>query len=221
MYKEHRAWLKKKILHSNIDLEDYEVLESLLSYALPMKNTNIISDNLIRKFGKLHKIFDAPTNVLEEVTGVGKSTAAFIKGVSKLVGFYFESKYIEKEKILSLNNLRKKITLNFVSQTEEVVVVTLLGKNGKLIYSGIVYHGNFNSVDSYIRKIIELIVLYDASSIIISHNHPNGLLLPSADDIRSFKKLNTVLKSMNVDFLDNLIVSDGEYLSFKKSKLME
>lgn len=186
-----------------------------------MKNTNIISDNLIRKFGKLHKIFDAPISVLEEVAGVGKSTAAFIKCISKLVGFYFESKYIKKEKILSLNNLRKKITLNFVSQTEEVVIITLLGKNGKLIYNGIVYRGNFNSVDSYIRKIIELIVLYDASSIIISHNHLKGLLLPSADDIRSFKKLNTVLKSMNVDFLDNLIVSDGEYLSFKKSKLME
>ena len=221
MYKEHRAWLKKRILHGDTNLEDYEVLELLLSYALPMKNTNIISDNLIRKFGKLHKIFDAPTSALEEVAGVGKSTAAFIKCISKLVGFYFESKYIEKEKILSLNELRKKITLNFVSQTEEVVVVTLLGKNGKLIYNGIVYRGNFNSVDSYIRKIIELIVFYDASSIIISHNHPNGLLLPSADDIRSFKKLNTVLKSMNVDFLDNLIVSDGEYLSFKKSKLME
>ena len=221
MYKEHRAWLKKRILHSDTDLEDYEVLELLLSYALPMKNTNIISDNLIRKFGKLHKIFDAPTSVLEEVAGVGKSTAAFIKGVSKLVGFYFESKYIKKEKILSLNNLRKKITLNFVSQTEEVVVVTLLGKNGKLIYSGIVYYGSFNSVDSYIRKIIELIVFYDASSIIISHNHLKGLLLPSADDIRSFEKLNTVIKSMNVDFLDNLIVSEGEYLSFKDNELME
>lgn len=220
MYKEHRTWLKKRILHSDTDLEDYEVLELLLSYALPMKNTNIISDNLIRKFGKLHKIFDAPTSVLEEVAGVGKSTAAFIKCISKLVGFYFESKYIEKEKILSLNELRKKIILNFVSETEEVVVVTLLGKNGKLIYSGIVYRG-INSVDSYIRKIIELIVLYNTSSVIISHNHPNGLLLPSADDIRSFKKLNTVLKSMNVDFLDNLIVSDGEYFSFKDNELMK
>ena len=69
--------------------------------------------------------------------------------------------------------------------------------------------------------ITELALYKTISSIIISHNHPNGLLLPSADDIRSFKKLNTVLKSMNVDFLDNLIVSDGEYLSFKKSKLME
>ena len=90
-------------------------------------------------------------------------------------------------------------------------MVTLLGKNGKLIYSGIVYRGNFNSVDSYIRKIIELIVLYNASSVIISYNHLNGLLLPSVDDIRSFKKLSTVLKNMNVDFLDNLIMSEGEY----------
>lgn len=220
MYKEHRTWLKKRILHSDTDLEDYEVLELLLSYALPMKNTNITSDNLIHKFGKFHKIFDAPTSALEEVADVGKSTAAFIKCISKLVGFYFESKYIEKEKILSLNELRKKIILNFVSETEEVVVVTLLGKNGKLIYSGIVYRG-INSVDSYIRKIIELIVLYNTSSVIIFHNHPNGLLLPSADDIRSFKKLNTVLKSMNVNFLDNLIVSDGEYLSFKDNKLMK
>ena len=220
MYKEHRTWLKKKILHGDTNLEDYEVLELLLSYALPMKNTNIISDNLIRKFGKLHKIFDAPISTLEEVAGVGKSTAAFIKCISKLVGFYFESKYIEKEKILSLNELRKKIILNFVSETEEVVVVTLLGKNGKLIYSGIVYRG-INSVDSYIRKIIELIVLYNTSSVIISHNHLNGLLLPSVDDIRSFKKLNTVLKSMNVDFLDNLIVSDNECLSFKENMLMK
>ena len=202
MYKEHRTWLKKKILHGDTNLEDYEVLELLLSYALPMKNTNIISDNLIRKFGKFHKIFDAPISTLEEVAGVGKSTAAFIKCISKLVGFYFEIYF------------HFSIFVNHV-------IITLLGKNGKLIYSGIVYRGNFNSVDSYIRKIIELIVLYNASSVIISHNHPNGLLLPSADDIRSFKKLNTVLKSMNVDFLDNLIVSDGEYLSFKKSKLME
>ena len=221
MYKEHRTCLKKRILHGDTNLEDYEVLELLLSYALPMKNTKIITEHLIRKFGKLHKIFDTPTNALEEVAGVGKSTAAFIKCISKLVGFYFESKYIEKEKILSLNNLRKKITLNFVFQTEEVVVITLLGKNGKLIHNGIVYRGNFNSVDSYIRKIIELIVLYNASSVIISHNHLNGLLLPSVDDIRSFKKLSTVLKSMNVDFLDNLIVSDGEYLSFKDNELME
>ena len=98
MYKEHRTWLKKRILHGDTNLEDYEVLELLLSYALPMKNTNIISDNLIRKFGKFHKIFGAPTIVLEEVVGVGKSTATFIKGVSKLVGFYFESKYIKKKK---------------------------------------------------------------------------------------------------------------------------
>ena len=118
MYKEHRTCLKKRILNGDTNLEDYEVLELLLSYALPMKNTNIISDNLIRKFGKLHKIFDAPISTLEEVAGAGKSTAAFIKCISKLVGFYFESKYIKKEKILSLNNLRKKITLNFVSQTE-------------------------------------------------------------------------------------------------------
>ena len=116
---------------------------------------------------------------------------------------------------------RLTLTFDAYSETEEIVVITLLGKNGKLIHNGIVYRGNFNSVDSYIRKIIELIVLYNTSSVIISHNHPNGLLLPSADDIRSFKRLNTVLKSMNVDFLDNLYVSDGEYLSFKKSKLME
>ena len=54
-----------------------------------MKNTNIISDNLIRKFGKLHKIFDAPISVLEEVAGVGKSTAAFIKRRIKISWILF------------------------------------------------------------------------------------------------------------------------------------
>ena len=111
--------------------------------------------------------------------------------------------------------------LKFTSRTEEMIAVALLDAKGKLIYDGIVAKGSVNSVDIYVRKIIELIVLYNASSLIMAHNHPSGLALPSESDVESTKRLNVIFKIMNVKFLDHIIVADGDYVSLKESGMCE
>ncbi len=99
---------------------------------------------------------------------------------------------------------------------EETVAIALLDAKGKVIYEGIINKGTVNAVDIYARKIIELIVLYNASSVILAHNHPSGFAIPSVDDIESTAKLNKIFTGMRVNFLDHIIVADGDYVSLRE-----
>ena len=218
MHEGHRSRLKKKFLLNDMDyFEDHEALELILFYAIPRKNTNDVAHNLLKKFGSVDQILDAPIKILQEVEGVGESAAILIKSISSIIRIYLERKYSGSENYLSLKDLSDKLVLKFTSRLEEVVAIALVDAKGKLIYDGIVNKGSVSAVEIYARKIIELIVLYNASGVMLAHNHPSGFALPSSDDIETTKKLSDILKSMKVELLDHIIVADGDYISLRES----
>lgn len=214
MHEGHRIRLKDKFLLGSIDgFEDHEVLELLLFYAIPRKNTNVIAHKLLEQFGSLDAVFDAPINLLKTVDGVGESTAIFIKIISDISRLYIERKYDNGKRALNFTEMKNKLAMKFIGRQEETVAIMLLDAKGKILYDGIVNKGTVNAVDIYMRKIIELIVLYSASSIILAHNHPSGVALPSKDDIETTLSINNILKSMKVHLLDHIVVADGDYVS--------
>lgn len=222
MHEGHRSRLKKKFLLNDMDyFEDHEALELILFYAIPRKNTNDVAHNLLKKFGSVDQILDAPIKILQEVEGVGESAAILIKSISSIIRIYLERKYSDSNNCLSLPNLNDKLMLKFTSRIEEMIAIALIDAKGKLLYDGIISKGSVNSVDIYVRKIIELIVLYNASSVILAHNHPSGLALPSESDVETTKRLNVIFKIMNIKFLDHIIVADGDYVSLKESGMCE
>lgn len=222
LHEGHRSRLKKKFLLNDMDyFEDHEALELILFYAIPRKNTNDVAHNLLKKFGSVDQILDAPIKILQEVEGVGESAAILIKSISSIIRIYLERKYSGSENYLSLKDLSDKLMLKFTSRLEEVVAIALVDAKGKLIYDGIVNKGSVSAVEIYARKIIELIVLYNASGVMLAHNHPSGFALPSSDDIETTKKLSDILKSMKVELLDHIIVADGDYISLRESGMHE
>ena len=93
MHQGHRERMRKKFLLNGFDnFEDHEILEFILFYAIPRKDTNEIAHLLIEKFGSLDAILDAPINLLKEVNGIGESAAIFIKMISSLARTYVERK---------------------------------------------------------------------------------------------------------------------------------
>lgn len=217
MHDGHRSRIRKKFILNGLDnFEDHEILELALFYAIPRKNTNVIAHELLEKFGTVDAIFDAPLNMLKEIEGIGESAAIFIKMISGLARVYMERKFKSNEKSPDMSDINNKITLKFIGRMEELVVLVLLDAKGKVIYDGVVNKGTVNAVDIYARKIIELIVLYNASSVILAHNHPSGFAVPSVEDVESTAKLNKVLCSMNVNLLDHIIVADGDYVSLRE-----
>ena len=221
MHQGHRERMRKKFLLNGFDnFEDHEILEFILFYAIPRKDTNEIAHLLIEKFGSIDTILDAPINLLKEVSGIGESAAIFIKMISSLARTYVERKNSAKNDYKNNEDLNERIALKFIGRTEETVIVMLLDAKGKIIYEGVISKGSVNSVDIYLRKIIELITLYNASSILIAHNHPSGIAVPSKEDILTTNKLANIFKSMNVNFLDHIIVADHDFVSLRECDVL-
>jgi DNA repair protein RadC len=203
------------------NLEPHEVLELALFYAIPRKNTNEIAHRLLKKFGSIAAIFDAPIGMLKEVKDIGESAALFIKLIPEISRVYLEDKYNVKRKILNFNEMCGRLVLKFVGRMEETIAVMLFDAKGKIVYDGILSKGTINAVDLYSRRLIELIMLYNSVSLILAHNHPSGFAVPSADDLSSTKKLNRLLANMNVSFLDHIIVADNEFVSIRDSGMAD
>lgn len=216
MHEGHRKRLRDKFLSCGVDnFQDHEVLELLLFYAIPRKNTNVIAHRLLEEFGSLDAVFDSPLSLLKTVEGVGESTAIFIKTISDITRIYIEKKYANCKKMLSPKEMKNKLMMKFIGRQEETVAIMLLDAKRKILYDGIVNKGTVNAVDIYIRKIIELITLYNASAIILAHNHPSGIALPSHEDIRTTAEIGNILRSMRVDLLDHIVVADDDYVSMR------
>lgn len=214
----HRDRLRKKFLINGIDsFEDHETLELMLFYAIPRKNTNEIAHNLLENFGSISAIFDAPINRLKEIKGMGENSAIFIKLISALSRLYFERKYNFKGTIPSLEQICENLVNKFIGRNEEAIAIALLDAKGKVLFEGVINKGSVNSVDLYIRKMIELVTMYNASSIIMAHNHPSGIAVPSANDIHSTEKICNLFAGMQVAVLDHIIVADNDYISLRQT----
>ena len=220
IHAEHRKRMKNRFKLHGIDIfEKHEILELALYYAIPRKDTNPIAHRLLERFGTIHDVMNAPFSALREVEGIGEEAACFIKFLVDIVRIYMEEKASSKETYRSREELNERLSMKFIGREIEIVSIILVDAKRKIIYDGIVNKGSHNSVDMYMRRIIELIVLYNAAGIVIAHNHPSGIALPSPQDIETTKKLGNVLAGMNVSFLDHIIVADNDFVSLREANI--
>lgn len=222
MHEGHRTRVKQKFLYDGIDgFEPHEILELLLYYAIPRRDTNEIAHKLIDTFGSLSAVFDAPVDTLMKVEGIGESAALLMKMVPELSRRYMDDKHSKNIKIIDIETAGTLLLNKFIGRNNETVILMLMDIKGKLLFCGTINEGNFNTSDVYIRKIIELAMRYNACSAILSHNHPSGFALPSNDDLLTTQIVRDALALVNVKLLDHIIVADDDYVSIALSPIGE
>ncbi len=217
----HRGRVKNKFLSEGLDrFEPHEVLEILLYYAIPLKDTNPIGHALLRKFGSLSAVFDAPIEELIQVEGIGKSAATLIKLIPQLCRRYQENLERDKNWIFSYDEAGKYLITKFIGRSDEVIILMLLDSKNRMIYCGVVNEGTATTANIYVKKIVKLAVQYNAVYAILSHNHPSGNCMPSKQDISSTQWIYEALLTIEVKLIDHIIVSGSDYLSIAKSRIM-
>ncbi len=218
MHEGHRKRMRDKYILDGIDkFCEHEILEFALYYAIPRKNTNEIAHNLLNKFGSFAAVLDAPLSALKNVEGMGETSAIFIKFLPDLARTYMNSSMSLEGKLMSKKEACDKLSLHFIGRREEIAALMLFDSKGKMLYNGVINKGTINAVDLYARKIVELVLAYNADSGIIAHNHPSGLALPSREDLDATEQIKTIFNSFGVKFLDHIIVADGDYISLASS----
>ena len=216
----HRQRLIQRFLEEDLDnFEPHNVLELLLFYAIPRKDTNELAHVLMDTFGSLKGVFDAPYEELIKVTGIGPNTAALLKLVPSLTRTYYSSD--ARSIILDTSEKSGEYFLPYyIGQTEEVVRLACLDAGGKVISNQILHRGSANAAEVNLRKIVNIALRNNAMGVILAHNHPGGLPLPSEEDVATTKSIREALMPMGILLMDHIIVAGQDYVYMARSGII-
>ena len=214
----HREKMRQRFLKSGLDaFADHEALELLLYYAIPRRDTNPIAHALMERYGSLSAVLAAPVEDLKKVEGVGESAAILLKLAPQL---YRKAKMsdAEQETILSsVERVGAYLLERFAGEKNEVVYQLCLDRKGKLLVCKKLGEGGVTSADLDIRRLVENALLTGASAVVLAHNHPSGVALPSRDDYTATDRAKTALAVVGVALTDHIIVADGDFVSMADS----
>ncbi len=204
----HRERLKAKFADTPEILEDHELLELLLFYSIPRKNTNEEAHNLLKRFGNIKNVFDAGLPALMQVDGIGEKSALFFRVISEVLRRYEICRENDREDLLEENTSLKKYLMDlFVGTDNEVLYLLLFTANNKLICCEKLSEGYSCGTALPIREIVGLVLANNAASAILAHNHPGGKAVPSSEDINLTHRLYTVLLNIGVKLKDHYVVA--------------
>lgn len=218
----HRERKKRQFLENGLDaFQEHEVLELLLYYAIPRKDTNPIAHALLKKFGSLDAVFAAPVEELMRVEGVGENAAALIRLILPL---YRRIRISATEEETILNSVEKVGAFfvgRFAGERTEVMYQACLDAKGKLLGVQKLSTGDVNFVHADIRGIVQNALLCRASAVVLAHNHPSGVALPSDADNAVTLQIREVLQSVGVVLFDHVIVADDDFVSLRQNGLLQ
>lgn len=214
----HRQRLKNRFRREGLDgFEELQVLELLLFYCIPRQDTNPIAHALLDHFGSLDQVMDASAEELQKVPGVGESAATFLSLVHA-----FDRRYqISKEQHLTILNTVEECGRYLWSRLKdlrnETVYLLCLDAKCKALCCKKVGEGSVNSAAVPVRRIVEIALGANATSVVLAHNHPSGLAVPSDADKLTTRKVAAALASVEIQLVDHIIVAEEEYISMVQS----
>lgn len=221
MHSGHRERVKELFLKTGLDsFSPHAVLELLLYYAIPQKDTNPIAHELMQRFGSLSGVFDAPMEELTKVDGIGKSAAVLLKMVPQLSRLYEENLDRDKKTICDYDEAGQLFVKKFIGRQNEVVMLMLLDSRERILYCDAVNEGSVTAANIYIKTIVRLAVRYNAVYAILAHNHPSGECLPSKQDLDTTRWIYEALGTVEVRLIDHIIIGGNDYVSLASSKVM-
>ncbi len=216
-HKGHRDRVKQKFLKNGTDvMEKHEILELMLFYSIPQRDTNPIAHELLDKFGSISSLIDSPTDILRQAK-LSESTIVYLKMIPELCRLYIQEREERRMGDFDIEVIADIMGAKFIGRTEEAVGLMLFDSARRKLFYDIVNHGSIGSCDMYSRKMMELAVSNKASYAIIAHNHPSSSLLPSKEDLIATNTLMTSFSMVGVKLEDHLIFADRKYLSLRTS----
>ncbi len=218
MHSGHRQRLKQQFLQNGLDgFTDYQVLELLLFYAIPRVDTNPIAHALMERFGSLDQVMEAPPSELMQVPGVGENAATLLPLITA-AGRYYQVRRSENTRILcSVTDCGRYLLPFFHGRTNETVFLLCLDAKCKVLSCRELGEGSVNSASIPIRRIVETALLSRAVSVVLAHNHPNGLAIPSHEDVLSTQRTATALAAVEITLVDHIIVADDDFVTLGQS----
>ena len=208
----HRERVRKEYLENGFSnaTPPHKILELLLFYGIPRKDTNEIAHRLLDHFGSLSAVLEASPNDLMKVEGMGEGSAVLINMLLPIFRIYESNRVIKNKNFRNMDDVCDFLMKKYMGFRKEIFAVTTFNNRGKFIAFDTLNSGDNESVGVSAKSVIEKVIERNAVSVVISHNHPTGHALPSKDDISTTQRIKNVLASMNIRLVDHVIISNED-----------
>lgn len=214
----HRQRLKERFRAEGLDhFEEHQVLELLLFYCIPRQDTNPIAHALLERFGSLSQVLETPAEELEKVPGIGSNAATFLALTTAVGRYYLVNRSMQTVILSTIEQCGQYLVPFFYGRRNETVYLLCLDAKCKVLCCKEVGEGSVNSAGVPIRKIVETALGANATTVVLAHNHPSGLAIPSGDDISTTRRVAAALDVVEIGLADHIIVADDDFVSLAQS----
>ena len=218
LHKNHRQRMRDRFMSEGPDhFAIHELLEILLYYCKPQVDTNPCAHELIERFGGIKGIFEASADELAAVKGVGEQTAVLLHLIPELLRRYERE---VREPITVYDTMSKMayyLHSYFVGRSTERLYMMVFNNRMNMIDFVKISEGTVNGTDIFLRVMEERILRKKGASVLIAHNHPNGLPIPSGNDLEITETLYRHLATLGITVLEHLIFTDDRFFPIMKA----
>ena len=218
MHEKHRQRVRERYLKSGLTgFADHEVLEFLLFFSIPRVNTNETAHALLEHFGSLDAVLSAHVEDLAQVKGIGMHSAILLSLIKPIGLRCMLQQGIEKKHLRTYEDAGVLCATLLRDQKNEVLYLICLDSNFRVLHHCPLQEGSVSNLQVYPRQIVQICLRYNASNIILAHNHPGGHPSPSHTDISTTRRILEAVTPLEITLLDHFIIADGRYYSFMSS----
>lgn len=211
LHEGHRQRLKQRYLRFGAPgMSEHELLELILTYAIPRRNVNPLAHELINKYGSLEAVFRESPSALASNSGVSQHTAVLLRLFGEAAG----STLCAPDPMRRRNIYTVRDAMEFCMSVlgrggAERCCVIMLDANGAIadIY---VEEGEVYALRPDIKRMVARTLACGACSVVVGHSHPVGSASPSKADIELARMLREVFSHLDVDLSEQIIVSDDD-----------
>ena len=217
-YLDHRKRLRERFaLSASEGMRDYEILELLLTYAIPRRDVKPTAKKLIERFKNVPGILDADLKEIGAVEGMGEASSVLVKLIKDVCGLYLQEKMARKDFLASPKAVIDFARVKISGLAHESFMVIYANVKNEVLSHEILQEGTVDHAVVYPRRILESALAHHAAGLILLHNHPSGHCEPSASDKALTRKLCDAVRAVDIRILDHIIVGKGGYYSFAEN----
>lgn len=217
----HRARLRKRLLDGGEGaLADHEIIEYLLTTAIPRRDTKPLARSLLARFGSLAGVFNADSAALVQHPGMGETSAAAIRIVALAARRFARHQVSEQPVLNSWQLLISYLTIDMAHLNVERVRALYLDTKFRLIRDEHLGDGSLDEASIHPREVIRKALDLGAASMILVHNHPSGSPEPSKADIQITQKIADAGHHLGIAVHDHVVIGREGHVSLRQRGLL-
>ena len=209
--------LARHLLQRNPDtLKDAELLELLLRYVVP-QDAAALAKRLLEHYPNLAALLESEAQELAAIEGMTPECIVLLCLVPELQRRYLISRAAPETRLVDSVSFGTYLLPYFYGAKDEMVYLLTLDATGKVLSCRLIGHGSVNSANVPMRRLVQEALSANATAVVLAHNHPSGIALPSREDIDLTLRLRDALDVMDILLLDHLVIADDDYVSMSDS----